>query len=197
MTACCAVQSCFTHVRLFATLQTVARQAPLSRAFSRQECCGLPMPSPGDLPDPEMESASLSSPALAGGLFTTSATWEAWQQPVQFSSSVMSDSLWPHGLQHARLPWPSPTPGACSHSCSSSRWCHPTISSSVIPFSPCLQPFPASGSSPLSQLFASGGQRQIDAGWEHASWLGFSEDGLREPFNCWSDSQVLWCPRGW
>ena len=65
---------------------------------------------------------------------------------VQFSCSVVSDSLWPHGLQHARLSCPSPTSGACSNSCSSSRWCHPTISSSVIPFSACLQSFPASGS---------------------------------------------------
>ena len=71
----------------------------------------------------------------------------------------MSDSLQPHGLQHARLPCPSPTPRACSNSCPSRRWCHPTISSSVIPFSPCLQSFPASGSFQMSQLFASGGQR--------------------------------------
>ena len=71
--------------------------------------------------------------------------------------SVASDSLWPHGLQHARLPCPSPTPGACSNLCPSSRWCHPTISSSVIPFS-CLQSFPASGSFPMSQFFESGGQ---------------------------------------
>ena len=83
--------------------------------------------------------------------------------PYQFSSahfscSVMSDSLWPHGLQHTRLPCTSPTPGACSNSCPLSRWCHPTISSSVIPFSSCLQSFPASGSFPMSRLFASGGQ---------------------------------------
>ena len=65
---------------------------------------------------------------------------------VQFSWSVMSDSLWLHGLQHARLPCPSPTPGAYSNSCPSSQWCHPTISSSVIPFSSRLQSFPASGS---------------------------------------------------
>ena len=72
--------------------------------------------------------------------------------------SVVSDSLWPRGLQHARLPCPSPTPGACSNSCPSSRWCHPTISSSVIPFSYCLQSFPASGSFPISWLFASDSQ---------------------------------------
>ena len=76
----------------------------------------------------------------------------------QFSHSVMSDSLQPHGLQHARLPCPSLTPGAYSNSCPSSRWCHPTISSSVIPFSSCLQSFLASGSFQMSQLFMSGGQ---------------------------------------
>ena len=65
---------------------------------------------------------------------------------VQFSCSVMSYSLWPHGLQHIRPPYPSPTPGVSSNSSASSRWCHPTISSSVIPFSSHLQHFPASGS---------------------------------------------------
>ena len=77
---------------------------------------------------------------------------------VQFSHSVVSDSLQPHGLKHTRLPCPSPTPGACSNSCPSSRWCHPTISSSVVPFSSRLQSFPASGSFPMSQFFPSGGQ---------------------------------------
>ena len=76
---------------------------------------------------------------------------------VQFSCSEVSNSLQPHGLQHARLPCPSPTPGACSKSCPSSWWCHPAISSSVVPFS-CPQSFPASGSFPLSQLFTWGGQ---------------------------------------
>ena len=75
-----------------------------------------------------------------------------------FSCSVASISLQPHGLQHSRLPCPSPTPGVYSNSCSSSWWCHPTISSSVIPFSSRLQSFPASGSFPMSQFFASGGQ---------------------------------------
>ena len=74
----------------------------------------------------------------------------------------MSNSLWFHGLQHARLPCPSPTPGACSNSCPSSQWCHLTISSSVIPFSSCLQSFPASGSFPVSQFFTSG-SRSIGA----------------------------------
>ena len=77
---------------------------------------------------------------------------------VQFSSSVVSDSLRPHGLQHTRPPCPSPTPGVYSNSCPSSRWCHPTISSSVVLFSSCPQSFPASGTFQMSQLFASGGQ---------------------------------------
>ena len=79
-------------------------------------------------------------------------------QSVQFSRSVVSDSLWPHELQHARPPCPSPTPGVYSNSCPSSWWCHPAISSSVVPFSSRLQSFPASGYFPVSQFFASGGQ---------------------------------------
>ena len=77
---------------------------------------------------------------------------------IPFSRSVVSNSLWPHGLQHARPPCPSPTPWACSNSCPSSQWCHPTISPSVNPFSSCLQSFPTSGSFPMSQFFASGSQ---------------------------------------
>ena len=77
---------------------------------------------------------------------------------VQFSHSLVSDSLRPHELQHATLPCPSPTPGARSISCPLSWWCHPTISSSVIPLSSCLQYFPASRSFPRCQFFASGGQ---------------------------------------
>ena len=77
---------------------------------------------------------------------------------VQFSHSVVSDSLWPHGLQHTRLPCPSPAPGACSNSCPSSQWCHPTISSSVVLFSSCPQSCPASGSFTVSQFFTSCGQ---------------------------------------
>ena len=75
---------------------------------------------------------------------------------VQFSLSVVSDSFWPHELQHTRPPCPSPTPRVFSNSCPLSQWCHPTISSSVVPF--CLQSFPASASFPMSQFFASGGQ---------------------------------------
>ena len=77
---------------------------------------------------------------------------------VQISSSVVSNSLQPHGWQHTRIPCPSPNPGACSNSCPSSRWCHLTISSSVVSFSSCLQSLPASGSFPVSQFFILGGQ---------------------------------------
>ena len=97
-----------------------------------------------------------------------------------FSRSVMSDSLKPHGLQHARLPCPSPTPGVCSNSCPLSRWCHPTISSSVLPFSSCLQSFPASGSFLMSQFFASGGQS-----------IGFSASASVLPMNI-----QYWFPLG-
>ena len=76
---------------------------------------------------------------------------------VQFSRSVVFDSLWPHGLQHTRPPYPSPTPRVHSDSCPLNRWCHPTIS--VVPFSSHLQSFPASGSFQMSQFFASDGQR--------------------------------------
>ena len=81
-----------------------------------------------------------------------------WGKIIQFSCSVVPDSLRPHGLQHARSLCPSPTPRVCSDSCPLSQWCHPTTSSSVIPFSFCLQSFPASGSFPVSQFFKSGGQ---------------------------------------
>ena len=77
---------------------------------------------------------------------------------VQYSCSVMFDSLWPHEPQHTRPPCPSPTPGVYPNSCPLNWWHHPTISSSVIPFSSCLQSFPTSGSFQMSQLFPSGGQ---------------------------------------
>ena len=91
------------------------------------------------------------------GLFTQIPLPVAFNS-VQFSGSVKSDCLRPHGLQHTRLPCPLPTPGACSNSCLSSQWCHPIISSSVVPFSSCFQSFPASGSFPMSQIFTSDGQ---------------------------------------
>ena len=102
---------------------------------------------------------------------------------VQFSCSVVSDSLRPHGLQHARPPCPSPTPRDHPNQCPLSRWCHPTISSSVIPFSSCPQSFPASGSFPVSQLFASGGQSigfsfNISPSDKHPGLISFRMDWL-------------------
>ena len=83
----------------------------------------------------------------------------SWQiRMTKFSHSFVSDSLWPHGLQHARPPRPSPTPGVDWNSCPWGRWCHPAISSSAAPFSFCSPSFPASGSFPVSQFLASGGQ---------------------------------------
>ena len=123
-------------------------QAPQFVRFFRPEYwSGLPFCSPGDLPDPGMET---TSPALAGVFSTTEPSGKPslccilesyW---VQFSHSVVSDSLQPHGVQHTRLHCPSPTPRACSNSCPWSWGCHPTISSSVVPFSSCLQSFSAS-----------------------------------------------------
>ena len=96
--------------------------------------------------------------SCTGRILYNWATWEAQRASAQFSSSVVSNSLRPHGLQHTRLPCPSPTSGGYSNSCPSSRWCHPTISSSVIPCSSHFQSSPASESLPMSQFFASGGQ---------------------------------------
>ena len=103
---------------------------------------------------------------------------------VQFSHSVVTDSLWPHGLQYARFPCPTPTPGVYSNSCPLSQWCHPTILSSVIPFSSCLQYFPASGSFPMSQFFASCGQSigsfsfSISPSNEYSELISFRMDWL-------------------
>ena len=103
---------------------------------------------------------------------------------VQFSRSVLYDSLRPHGLQHARPPCPSPTPGAYSNSCPLSWWRHPAISSSVIPFSSCPQSFPASGSFPMNQLFVSGGQS-----------IGVSASASVLPMNAQDWSPLVWT--GW
>ena len=103
---------------------------------------------------------------------------------VQVSHSVMSDSLWPHELQHTGPPCPSPTPGVHSNSCPSSQWCHPAISSSVVPFSSCPQSFPASESFPMSQLFTWGGKStgvsalasfppKKSQGWSPSEWTGW------------------------
>ena len=100
---------------------------------------------------------------------------------VQFIRSVVSDSLQPHKPQHATSPCPSPTPRIHPNSCSLSRWCHPTISSSVVPFSSCPQSFPASRSFPMSQLFTSGGQS-----------IGVSASASVPPMNTQE-----WSPLGW
>ena len=97
-----------------------------------------------------------------------------WDDPLEkkgkakFSHSVMPDSLQPHGLQHTRLFCPSTTPRVCSNSCLFSQWCHPSISSSVIPFPSCLQSFLASGSFPMGQFFASGGQSTGVSALDHS-----------------------------
>ena len=89
----------------------------------------------------------------------------------------MSHSLWPHGLQHTGLPCPSPTPRAHSNSCPSSQWCHPTISSSVVPFFSCLQSFPASRSFLMSQFFSSGGQSiGVSASASYSALISFRID---------------------
>ena len=116
---------------------------------------------------------------------------------VQFSHSVMSNSLRPNGLQHVRPPCPSPTLRLYSNSCPLSQWCHPTISSSVIPFFSWFQSFPASGSFPMSQLFASGGQSTgvsastsalpvntqdwFPLGW--TGWISLQSNGLSRVFS--------------
>ena len=116
---------------------------------------------------------------------------------VQFSCSVVSSSLWPHELQHARPFCPSPTPGVYPNSCPLSQWCHLTISSSVVPFSSCFQSFPTSGSFQMSQLFTSGGQNigvsastsvllmntqdWFPLGW--TGWISLQSKGLSRVFS--------------
>ena len=115
---------------------------------------------------------------------------------VQFSHSVVSNSLWPHEPQHTRPPCPSPTPAVHPNPYPSSWWCHPTISSSVVPFSSCLQSFPASGSFPMSQLFTSGGQsigvsastpvlpiNTQDWSLEWTGWISLQSKGLSRVFS--------------
>ena len=122
--------------------------------------------------------------------------WNSYSS-VQFSRSVVSDSLQPHGLQPSRLPYPSPTPRAYSNSCPWRRWCQPTISSSVDPFSSLLQSFPVSGSFPMSQFFTSGGQStgastsasvlpmniqdSFPLGW--TGWISLQSKGLSRVFS--------------
>ena len=121
-------------------------------------------------------------PWILGALWKVADTWI--MVSVQFSRSVVSDSLQPHGPQHARPPCPSPTPGVYPNSSPLSRLCHPTISSSFVPFSSCLQSFPASGFFQMSQLIASGGQSigvsgtisvlpMNTQGWSPLGWIGW------------------------
>ena len=151
---------------------------------------------PGDLPNPGIKPAS---PALTGRFFYHCTTWDApangkrdtnlnlsWTfSSVQFSHSVVSNSSRPHEPQHTRPPCPSPTPRAYPNSCPLSRWCHPNISSSVVPFSSCSQSFPASESFQMSQLFASCGQSNgvststsvlsMNQDWSPLGWTGWME----------------------
>ena len=158
-----------SRVRLFETPWPAAYQAPPSMGFSRQEYwSGVP-----SLPYiyiyGKMNQAYLYIYPLPSGFSShlghqsaNSLCYTVFPLVVYFIShsiqSVVSNSLWPHGLQQARLSCPTATPIACSNLCPLSQWCHPTISSSIIPFSYCLQFFPLLGSFPISQFFASGGQ---------------------------------------
>ena len=120
-----------------------------------------------------------------------------WFSSVQFRCSVVSNSLWPHEPQHARPPCPPPTPGVHPNPCLSSWWCHPAISSSVVPFSSCPQSFQASGSFPMSQFFTSGGQSFGVSAWTSVlpmntqawsplgwtGWISLQSKGLSRVFS--------------
>ena len=128
--------------------------------------------------------------SLAGLMLKLTPVLQPPDSKLLFSRSLVFDSLWPHGLQHARLLYPSPSPGACSDSSPSSWWCHPTISSSCISFSFCLQSFPASGSFLLSQFFTSGGQSfgvfsfSISPSDEYSGLISFRMDFLFVLLTC-------------
>ena len=154
-------------VWVFASPWTAACQAPLSSTISQSLLKFIRV---GDA----IWSHSLPSPLLLPSIFPSISS-------VQFRCSVMSNSLWPHGLQHARPPCPSPTPRVYSNSCPLSWWFPPTISSSVIPFSSRLQSFPASGSFPMYGFFASGDQS-----------IGASASASVLPMNIQD-----WSPLGW
>ena len=130
--------------------------------------CPQSFPAPGSFP---------KSRFFASGGQNIRASAKHQFRSVPFSHSVMYDSLPPHGLQHTRPPCPSPTPRLYSNSCPLSRWCHPTISSSVVPFSSCLHSFPVSGSFPMSQLFTSGGQSEFQLQYQSFQWI-FRNDFL-------------------
>ena len=136
--------------------------------------------------------------------------WSPYILSVQFSCSVVSDSLQPHDMQHTRPPCPSPTPGVYPNSCPLSRWCHPAITSSIIPFSSCLQYFPTSGSLQMSQPFAWGGQSigvsastsvlptntqdWFPLGW--TGWISLQSKGLSRVFsNTTVQKHQFFCPQ--
>ena len=139
--------------------------------------------------------------AVTGLSFSVFACWVA---SVQFSHPEMSHSLWPHELQHARPPCPSSTPRVYSNSCPLSQWCHPTISSSVVPFSSSFQSFPASGSFKMSPFFTSGGQNTgISASasvlplniqdWFPLGWICWVSGTLESLLQCHSSkASILW-----
>ena len=146
----------------------------------------------------QTELRILEAEALAGmQLLLKQMRCRTWSSSLQLSHSVMSSFLQPHGLQHARPPFPSPTPEVYSNLCPLSQWCHPTISSSVVPFSSCLQSFPASGSFPMSQFFTSRGQSigisslasvppmniqdWFSLGW--TGWISLQSKGLSRVFS--------------
>ena len=143
----------------------------LTRVTGQRELGGSPLGSE----EAAFLCSLLASPACILASPSTMAS-----SSIQFSCSVVSDFFWPHRWQHARFSCPSPIPEACSNSYPSSRWCHPTISSSVAPFS-CLQSFQASGSFPVSHFFASDGQS-----------IGVSASASVLPMNIQD-----WFPLGW
>ena len=157
-------------------------------------------PCPSPIPGVYSNSCPLSRwchPTISFSVVPFSFLLQSFPASVQFSHSVVSDSLWPHEPQHARPPCPSPTPRVHPNPCTLSQWCHPTISSSVIPFSSCLQSFPASGSFQMSQLFASGGQSigvsastlvlpmntQDWSPLERTGWISLQSKGLSRVFS--------------
>ena len=213
----CSVVSDWVSVDLTESPWTVAYQAPLFMGFPRLKNTGVGCHFLLQGLFPGMEPVSLASPALVGRFFTT----EPLGKPptvllqskqlvvdcfliiillqfssVQFSNSVVSDSLRPHESQHTRPPCPSPSPGVRSNSRPSSQWCHPAISSSVVPFSSCPQCLPESESFPMSKLFAWSAQSsgvsalvsflpKKSQGWssEWTGWISLQSKGLSRVFS--------------
>ena len=171
-------------VWLFSTSWTVASQAPLPMGFPGQEYLGgLSFPTPGVLLTQGSNLCLLQWQVDSSSL-NHQGSPETQISSVQFNHSVGSNSLQSHGVQHTRPPCPFPTPGVYSDSCPLSLWCHPTISSSAIPFSSHFQSFPTSGSFQMSQLFTLGGQSigvsastsvlpKNTQDWFHLGWTGW------------------------